>query len=87
MTQFPGGSNTRNNLLAYKYTGKKSTDFRPPRGLEDGSQRWNWRHVRLVTCAKFCSFVLQTLRSSVRLLNKNERLIFKRTWLWSVRST
>jgi len=43
---FPGGSNTRKNPLAYKYIGKKSTDFRLPRGLEDGSQRWNWRNVR-----------------------------------------
>jgi len=74
MTHFPGGSNTRNNLLAYKYTGKKSTDFRLPCGLEDGSQRWNWRHVRLVICTMLCSFVLQTLRSSVRLLNKNGHL-------------
>jgi len=41
MMHFRGGSNTRNNPLAYKYTGKKSTEFRPPRGLEDGSQRWN----------------------------------------------
>jgi len=52
MTHFAGESNTRNNLLAYKYTGKKSTDFRSPCGLEDGSQRWNWRHVRLVICTK-----------------------------------
>jgi len=74
MMHFPGGSNTRKNPLAYKYTGKKSTDFRLPRGLEDGSQRWNWRNVRLVTSTKFCSFVLQTLRCSVRWLNKNERL-------------
>jgi len=101
MTYFPGESNTRNNLLAYKYTGKKSTDYRSPRGLEDGSQRWNWRHVRLATCAKFCSFVPQTVRSSVRSFYKLYdalfacstkmnvcfvRLIFKRTWLWSVRS-
>jgi len=41
MTHSPGESNTRNNLLADKYNGEKSTDFRPPRGLEDGSQRWN----------------------------------------------
>jgi len=74
MTHFPGESNTRYNLLAYKYTGKRSTYFRPPRGLEDGSQRWNWRHVRLVICTKFCSFVPQTLRYSVRLLYKNEHL-------------
>jgi len=74
MTHSPGESNTRNNLLADKYNGEKSTDFRPPRGLEDGSQRWNWRHVRLVICTKFCSFFLQTLRCSVRLLNKIERL-------------
>jgi len=60
MTHFPGESNTRNNLLAHKYTGKKSTDFRPPRGLKDGSQRWNWRHVCLVICTKFCSFVRST---------------------------
>jgi len=66
MTHFPGERNTRDNLLAYEYTGKKSTDFRLPRGLEDGSQRWNWRHVRLVICTKLCSFVLQTLRCSVR---------------------
>ena len=37
----PGGSNTRKNALAYKCTDKKSTDFRLPRGLEDGSQQWN----------------------------------------------
>jgi len=74
MMHFPGGKNTRKNPLPYKYTGKESTDFRLPRGLEDGSQRWNWRNVRLVTCAMFCSFVLQTLRCSVRWLNKNERL-------------
>jgi len=82
---FPGGSNTRENLLPYKYTRKKATELRLPHGLEDGSQRWNWRYVRLVTCAKlfvrstnstkFRSFVLQTLRCSVLLLNKNERLI------------
>ena len=71
---FPGGSNTRKNPLAYKYTGKKSTDFWLPHGLEDGSQHWNWKNLRLVTCPKFCSFVLQTLQCSVHLLNKNERL-------------
>jgi len=102
MTHFPGESNTRNNLLAYKYTGKKSTDFRLPCGLEDGSQRWNCRHVRLVICTKFCSFVLQTLRSSVRSFYKlyevlfacstkmnvcSVRLSLNWTWLWSVRST
>ena len=67
--------------LPYKYTGKKPTDFRPPRGLEDGSQRWNCTlgHLydalffRSTNSTTFCSFVLQTLRSSVRLLNKNER--------------
>jgi len=74
MMHFPGGSNTRKNPLAYKNTGKKSTDFRLPCGLEYGSQRSNWRNARLVTCTKFCSFVLQTLRCSVRLLNKNEPL-------------
>jgi len=41
MIHFPRGSNTRENPLPYKYTGKKPTDFRLPRGLEDGSQRWN----------------------------------------------
>ena len=41
MMHFPVGSNTRNYPLAYKNTGKKSIDFRLPRGLEDGSQRWN----------------------------------------------
>jgi len=41
MTHFPGGSNKRKNTLAYKYTGKKSTDVTLPRGPEDGSQRWN----------------------------------------------
>jgi len=30
--------------------------------------------VHLVTCTMLCSFVLQTLRCSVRLLNNNERL-------------
>jgi len=96
---FPGGSNTRKNPLAYKYTGKKSTDFRLPRGLQDGSQRWNWRNVRLVTSTKFCSFVLQTLRRSVRSFYKlydalfaystkmnvcSVGLIFNWTWLWPV---
>jgi len=79
MTHFPGGSNTRNNLLAYKYIVKKSTDFRLPRGLEDGSQRWNWRHVRLVNCTKFCSFVLQTLRRSVRSFYKLYEALFVRS--------
>jgi len=99
---FPGGSNTRENPLPYKYTGKKPTDFGLPRGLEDGSQRWNWRYVRLVTSAMFCSFVLQTLRRSVRSFYKlydallacstkmnvcSVRLIFNWTWLWPVQST
>jgi len=82
MTHFLGGSNTRNNLLAYKYTGKKSTDFRSPRSLEDGFQRWNCTlghlydvlFVRSTNSTKFCSFVLQALRYSVRWLNKNEHL-------------
>jgi len=90
MMHFPGGSNTRKNPSAYKYTGKKSTDFRLPRGLEGGSQRWNWRNVRCsvrlfyklydvlfvrsTNSTTFCSFVLQTQPCSVRLLNKNERL-------------
>jgi len=95
MTRFPGESNTRNNLLAYKYTGKKSIDFRSPRGLEVGSQRWNCTlghvfevlFVRSTNSAKFCSFVLRTLRCSIRLLNKNERLSLNWTWLWSERST
>jgi len=110
MMHFPGGSNTRNNPLAYKYTGKKSIDFRPPRGLEDGSQRWNCTpghlydalFVRSTNSAKFCSFVLQTLRRSVRSFYKlydalfasstkmnvcSVRLIFIWTWLRSVRST
>jgi len=76
MMHFPGGSNTRENPLPYKYTGKKPTDFRLPRGLEDGSQRWNWRHVSLVTCAKFCSFVLQALRRSVRSFHKLYEVLF-----------
>jgi len=79
MTHFPCGSNTRNNTLAYKYTRKKSTDFRQPRGLEDGSQRWNWRNVRLVTCTMLCSFVLQTLRSSVRSFYKLYEALFVRS--------
>ena len=83
MTHVPGGSNTRNNLLAYKYTGKKSTDFRPPRGLEDGSQRWNWRHVRLVVCTKLCSFVLQTLRSSVRSFYELYDALFACSTTWT----
>jgi len=102
MMHIPGGSNTRKNPLPYKYTGKKPTDFRPPRGLEDGSQRWNWRYVRLVTCTMLCLLVLQTLRSSVRSFYKlydalfacltkmnvcSVRMIFNWTWLWPVRST
>jgi len=79
MMNFPGGSNTRENPLPYKYTGKKPTDFILPRGLEDGSQRWNWRNVRLVTCAKLCSFVLQTLRSSVRSIYKLCEVLFVRS--------
>jgi len=76
---FPGGSNTRENPLPYKHTGKKPTDFRLPRGLEDGSQRWNWRNVRLVTCSKFCSFVLQTLRRSVCSFYKLYEVLFVRS--------
>jgi len=71
---FPGGSNTRENTLPYKYIGKKSTDFRLPRGLEDGSRRWTCTlshlydalFVRSTNCMMLCSFVLQTLRCSVR---------------------
>jgi len=71
---FPGGCNTRENTLPYKYIGKKSTDFRLPRGLEDGSQRWTCTlshlydalFVRSTNCMMLCSFVLQTLRCSVR---------------------
>jgi len=70
---FPGGSYTRENPLPYKYT-EKPTDFRLPHGLEDGSQRWNWRYVRcsvrlfyklyhaLFACSikmNFCTFDLQ----------------------------
>jgi len=65
--------------FSHKYTGKKSTDFRLPRRLEDGSQRWNWRNVRLVTCTKLCSFVLQTLRSSVRSFYKLYEVLFVRS--------
>jgi len=90
MMHFPGGSNTRENPLPYKYTGKKPTDFRLPRGLEDGTQRWNW-NVRLVTCTMLCSFILQTLWSSVRSFYKlnvcSVRLAFIWTLLWLVRST
>jgi len=89
---FPGGSNTRKNPLAYKYTEKKSTDFRLPHGLEDGSQRWNWRNVRCsvrlfyklydvlfvrsTNSTTFCSFVLQTLRRSVRSIYKLYNVLF-----------
>ena len=82
MTHFSGENNTRYNLLDYKYTWKKSTDFRLPCGLEDGSQCWNCTldhvfevlFVRSTNSTRFCSFVRQTLRCPVRLLNKNERL-------------
>jgi len=101
MMHFPGGSNTRENLLPYKHNRKRRTERRLPRGLEDGSQRWNWictlGHLyevlffRSTNSTKFCSFALQTLRGSVRLFYKlnvcSVRLIFIWTLLWPVRST
>ena len=72
------GAIQERNAFPYKYAGKKPTDFRLPRGLEDRSQHWYWRNVRLVTCTMLCSFVLQTLRRSVRSFYKLYEVLFVR---------
>jgi len=79
MMHFPGGSDTRENLLPYRYTRKKPTELGLPRGLEDGSQLWNWRNIRLVTWKLLFTFVLQTLRRSVRSLYKLYDVLFGRS--------
>jgi len=78
---FPGGSDTRENLLPYKYTKKKPTKLRLPRRLEEGPHRWNRRNVRLVTGMMFGTIALQTLRCSVRSFYKlrcSVRLVYKK---------
>ena len=82
---FPGGSNTRKNPLAYKYMpgrNPQTSDYLvvSKMDLNVGTEECTLGHlydalfVRSTNSTKFCSFVLQTLRCSVRLLNKNERL-------------
>ena len=70
-----GESDTRNNLLAYKYTRKKSTDFRPPRGLEDGS------HSVRSSVRSFYKLYDALFACSTKMNVCSVRLTFKRTWL------
>jgi len=81
---FPGGSNTRENLLPYKYTRKKRTEgdylVVSKMDLSDGTEEtYDALFVRSTNSTTFCSFVLQTLRRSVRSFYKLYEVLFVRS--------
>jgi len=84
MMHFPGGSNTRENLLPYKYTRKKRTEgdylVVSKMDLSDGTEEmYDALFVRSTNSTTFCSFVLQTLRRSVRSFYKLYEVLFVRS--------